>query len=76
MPFYSKKSKPLEHSPISQSMQKLLLHLLLMASLSPVAFAQYFSDVPITPIGYDSAYQIFCYSRSWSYYNPYPSNFI
>lgn len=57
-------------------MQKLLLHLLLMASLSPVAFAQYFSDVPITPIGYDSAYQIFCYSRSWSYYNPYPSNFI
>ena len=57
-------------------MKKLLLPLLLMAQLSPLFSAQDSGDVPGTPLGYDSADQLFGYSRFWSYYNPYPSNFI
>ena len=57
-------------------MKKIILPLLLLVGLAPILSAQDSGDVPGTPLGYDSADQMFGYSRFWSYYNPYPSNFI
>ncbi len=57
-------------------MKKLLLPLLLFASHSVLFSAPESGDTPGTPVGYDSQDQMFGYSRFWSYYNPYPSNFI
>lgn len=57
-------------------MKKLLLPLLLLAGLSLPASAQESGDIPGTPIGYTSPDAMFGYSRFWSYYDPYPSNFI
>jgi len=57
-------------------MKKLLLPLLLLASHSVLFSAPESGDTLGTPIGYDSQDQMFGYSRFWSYYNPYPSNFI
>jgi len=57
-------------------MKKILLPLLALVSLSPLLSAQDSGDVPGTPVGYESPDAMFGYSRFWSYYNPYPSNFI
>lgn len=57
-------------------MRKLLLPLLLLAGLTSPLSAQESGDIPGTPIGYTSPDAMFGYSRFWSYYDPYPSNFI
>jgi porin len=57
-------------------MKKFLSPLILMVGLSSLVSAQDSGDVPGTPTGYRSADQMLGYSRFWSYYNPYPSNFI
>jgi porin len=57
-------------------MKKILLPLLALAGLSPLLTAQDAGDIPGTPIGYDTPDAMFGYSRFWSYYNPYPSNYI
>jgi porin len=56
-------------------MKKLLL-LLLLSSHSVLFSAPETDETPGSPVGYDSQDQMFGYSRFWSYYNPYPSNFI
>ena len=53
-------------------MKKFLLPLLLVVGFSPLVSARESGDIPGTPLGYDSADQMFGYSRFWSYYNPYP----
>jgi porin len=57
-------------------MKKLLLPLLLLASHSVLFSAPETDETPGSQVGYDSQDQMFGYSRFWSYYNPYPSNFI
>jgi porin len=57
-------------------MKKLLLPLLLLAGFTSLLSAQESGDIPGTPIGYTSPDAMFGYSRFWSYYDPYPSNFI
>ena len=56
-------------------MKKALLHLMGLASLSLPLLAQQAPDG--APAGYDHGYNaMFGHSRFWSYYNPYPSNYI
>jgi porin len=57
-------------------MKKLLLPLLLLATHSVLFSAPETDETPGSQVGYDSQDQMFGYSRFWSYYNPYPSNFI
>ena len=57
-------------------MKKLLLPLLLLAGFTALLSAQESGDIPGTPVGYTSPDAMLGYSRFWSYYDPYPSNFI
>jgi porin len=57
-------------------MKKLLLPLLLLAGFTAPLSAQESGDIPGTPVGYTSPDAMLGYSRFWSYYDPYPSNFI
>lgn len=57
-------------------MKKLLLPLLLLAGFTASLSAQESGDIPGTPVGYTSPDAMLGYSRFWSYYDPYPSNFI
>jgi porin len=58
-------------------MKKLLLPILAALALSPLATAQESGDIPGTPVGFEEDDDsMFGYSRFWSYYNPYPSNYI
>ncbi|MCX6962281.1 MAG: carbohydrate porin, partial [Verrucomicrobia bacterium] len=53
-----------------------LLPLLLLAGFTAPLSAQESGDIPGTPVGYTSPDAMLGYSRFWSYYDPYPSNFI
>ena len=58
-------------------MKKILLPLAVLVSTSIVVLAQDSGDIPGTPLGYQADQdEMFGYSRFWSYYNPYPSNYI
>ena len=57
-------------------MKKLLLPLLLLAGFTAPLSALESGDIPGTPVGYTSPDAMLGYSRFWSYYDPYPSNFI
>ena len=58
-------------------MKKTLLLLAVLVSTSFSAWAQGSGDIPGTPLGYQADQdEMFGYSRFWSYYNPYPSNYI
>lgn len=61
---------------MSHCMKKLLLPLLLLAGFTLPVSAEESGDIPGTPVGYTSPDAMFGYSRFWSYYDPYPSNFI
>jgi porin len=57
-------------------MKKLLLPLLVAAASWNTASAQETPDLPGSPVGFEGYDSMLGYSRFWSYYNPYPSNFI
>ena len=58
-------------------MKNILLPFAVLVSTSIVVFAQESGDIPGTPLGYnENQDEMFGYSRFWTYYDPYPSNYI
>jgi len=58
-------------------MKKILLSLTTLLIATSFVSAQESGDIPGTPIGYENEQDsMFGYSRFWTYYDPYPSNYI
>lgn len=58
-------------------MKKPLLTLVALCCALTPTMAQDTGDIPGTPLGYEAEQdEMFGYSRFWTYYNPYPSNYI
>ena len=58
-------------------MKNIPLSLAVLVSTSIVVFAQESGDIPGTPLGYiENQDEMFGYSRFWTYYDPYHSNYI